>query len=179
MVARSDDFADAITGGGFAAITGIPILLTPTDLAHPFAVDWLEAHPTRLLIVLGGTAAISDATAQGLPADQVQRVAGGDRTATSAAIATDLWRQLDGGGTGGTILVNVRAADGWQTALSGAVASALLNSPQLGVESPPATLSPAVTGYLASVSPDTPIIGLGDQALVSDAQLAEAAAARG
>lgn len=179
MVARGDDFADAITGGAFAAITGIPILLTPTDLAHPFAVEWLEAQRTELLLVLGGRAAVSDATADGLPATRVVRISGADRTATSAAIATDLWGELDGGGTGGTILVNVRAADGWQAALSGAVASALLNAPQLGVENPPAELSPAVTTYLAGAGVDTPVLALGDPTLVSDAQLAQAAAARG
>ena len=77
-------------------------------------------------------------------------------------------------------IVNVRAANGWQTALSAAVASALLDMPQLGVENPPTGLvarrSPA---YLGGVAAGTPILGFGDAALVSDAQLHEAAAAFG
>ena len=178
MVARGDDFADAITGGAFAAATGIPILLTPTDLAHPFTRAWLDRHPTEFLIVLGGTAAVADQTLAQLPALQRVRVAGAERTATSVAIATDLW-QVAGGGRGGVALVNVRSPEGWQTALSAAVASAMTDMPQIGVESPPAGLSPTVRDHLSGSAAGLPIVAFGDPSLVSDAQLVEAAQARG
>jgi putative cell wall-binding protein len=179
MVAKGDDFADAITGGAFAAAVGIPILLTPTDAANPSTTAWLEANRTELLIALGGPSALADATLAAMPAGQVARVAGADRTATSAAIATDLWR-ANGLGAAGVAIVNVRAADGWQTALSAAVASARLNIPQLGVEGPPAAVTEPVLDYLAGVpAAGTAVFGFGGPDLVSDEQLTQAAAARG
>jgi hypothetical protein len=179
MVARGDDFADALTGGAFAAATGIPILLTPTDLAHPETVGWMQANATEVAIVLGGPAAVSEATAGQLPAGEVARIAGADRTATSAAIASELWGPALGGAPPAVGIVNVRAADGWQTALSAAVASARLTMPQLGVEGPPTGPGPAVDEYLAGVPTGTPVLGFGDASLVSNEQLAAVVAALG
>jgi hypothetical protein len=139
----------------------------------------MRANATQSAIVLGGPAAVSDATAGQLPAAEVVRIAGDDRTATSAAIATELWGAVLGGAPPVVGVVNVRAADGWQTALSGAVASARLAMPQLGVEGPPTGPGAAVSAYLATVPAGTPVIGLGDPTLVSDGQLAAVAAGMG
>ena len=176
LVARSDDFADAVTGGAFAAGAGVPLLLTPTDRAHPATVAWLEGDVPAGVVVLGGTAAVSDATLGALPGAERTRVAGSDRVATSVAIATELWRDVLGAGRGGAALVNVRHPDAWQTALTAAVASARLDLPQLGVESPPAAVAPSVRDHLASVQGSVMVFG--DRALVSDEQVADVAAAR-
>ena len=174
LVARSDDFADALTGGAFGARSGTPILLTPTDLAHPATVAFLEAHGLHTVIALGGAAAISDATLAALPAEQRGRVAGAERTATSAALVDSLWAP-NGMGAGGVVLVNVRSAQGWQSALAAAVASAIFDAPQLGVEDPPADLSPAAADVLTRLN--APIQAFGDPSLVSDRQIADASAA--
>lgn len=126
------------------------------------------------MVVLGGTAAVSEAAAAGLGA--TRRVEGAERTATTAAIAQEL-RLASGRGQGGALLVNVRAADGWPAALTVAVPSALLDAPQLGVEAPPAAIGDAVAVYLAQQAPT--VLAFGSARLVSDAQLQEALAARG
>ncbi len=176
FIARGDDFADAITGGALAAATRVPILLTPPDSLAPPTAAFLTEHDIELAIVLGGPAAVDEATYAALPVPQRRRVAGDERTGTAAAIATQLWDSAQIG-HGGIVLVNVRAADGWQTALTAAVASAVHDAPQLGVENPPAGLSAPTRQVLAGV--EGPIMAFGGPDLVSDAQLEEATAARG
>ncbi len=167
LLARGDAFADAITGGAYAAEGGIPILLTPSNQLNEHTSAFLTRHGVAEVIVLGGTAAIDQPTVDALPVATSRRVAGDDRTATAAAIATELWHAegLDGGGV---VLVNVRADNGWQTALSAAVVSALANAPQLGVENPPAAPTPATLQAAATVG--GPVFAFGGADLVSDQQ---------
>ncbi len=75
------------------------------------------------------------------------------------------------------MLVDVRADDGWQTALSAAVVSALANAPQLGVEPPPAGASSATLQTAAQLG--APVMGFGSTAQVSDDQIAEVTTAAG
>lgn len=175
LIARGDDFADAITGGAYAAFSGIPILLTPRDELNEHTASVMNRGQISEATILGGTAAISDDTARRIPAAVKSRVFGAERTETSARIAELLWR--DEGRSNGVVLVNVRAADGWQTALTAAVASAVFGAPQLGVESPPAGLTGPVHAYLGTA--DGAVMAFGNTALVSDGQLQEAVAARG
>ncbi len=173
LIARGDAFADALTGGAYAARAGVPVLLTPSDLPNTATRAFLDAHPELTdVVVLGGTAAVDEPTAVALRA--TGRAAGAERTATSVAIAEQLWGTV-GGGTGGVILVNVRAEDAWQTALAAAVASAVFDAPQLGVESPPAGLSPAVGSHLGGRA--GPVQAYGTTDAVSGAQLDAAVAA--
>lgn len=172
LVARGDEFADSITGGAYAARTGTPILLTPPDMPNASAMAFIAEHDLDEVVVLGGTAAVDATTAASLGA--TGRVAGPERTATAAAIADGLW-DGDGLGAGGVVLVNVRAASGWQTALSAAVASAILDAPQLGVENPPAEVGSASLEHLRSHG--GPVSVFGGHDLVSEAQAAQARAA--
>ena len=174
MVARGDEFADAITGGAFAAASGVPILLTPSNQVNTATAELIQTRGIDTAVVLGGPAAIDEATYQALPVATRSRVAGAERTATSAAIAQELW-QARGLGAGGTVFVNVRAPNGWQTALTAAVVSAVHDAPQLGVETPPAGVSDAVMAYLAGAP--GPVHAFGGTDLVSDAQLSAAVAA--
>lgn len=180
LVARQDDFADALTAGAFAARAGVPILLTATGSAHPLTVDFLTRNDVAEVAVIGGTAAVSQAAFDGLPAtDSRRRVAGSDRTGTAVAIWDLLWRPISPP-AGGVVLVNVRAPNGWQSALSASVASAVFAAPQLGVETPPAALPAPTRDFLFFEVPfEFPIMAFGNTALVSDSQLAEAQAARG
>ncbi len=172
LVARRDVFADAITGGAYAARAGVPILLTHSTFVHDAADQFLTEHGITEAIVLGGTAAIDQPTYDALPTAAKRRVAGPERTATSVAIIEELW-QADGfGAGGGVVMVNVRDDNGWQTALSSAVAAAFHDAPQIGVESPPAGLSPAVQDYLSGSG--LGVAAVGDADLVSDQQIQEA-----
>ncbi|WP_370324059.1 cell wall-binding repeat-containing protein [Euzebya sp.] len=174
LLARGDAFADAITGGAYAAEAGIPILLTPSTQLDAGTEAVIRDRGIEEVIILGGTAAVSDAVADALPAT-VRRVAGADRTETSAAIATELW-QSEGLAGGGVLLVNVRDERGWPAARAAAGVSALANAPQLGVEDPPAPPGRAVLDAADALS--GPVATYASTALVSDAQLAAVEAAR-
>ncbi|HUG86993.1 MAG TPA: cell wall-binding repeat-containing protein [Euzebya sp.] len=82
-------FADTLAAGGLAAREGWPILLTETDqLTGPTAAYLARSGASRVL-VLGGTAAISDAVFAEAVAivGTGERVAGADRFATGVEIA--------------------------------------------------------------------------------------------
>lgn len=89
FVGRSDGFADSLASGAGQGILDGVLLLTPTDELD----DRVGAELTRLgvnrVIVLGGTAAISDATLAEIRAlvPDTERVAGLDRLETSRAVA--------------------------------------------------------------------------------------------
>ena len=171
LLARGDAFADAITGGAYAAAAGVPILLTPSTQLNQTTAAFLGAHTAVTeVVVLGGEAAVADTVVDQLSVPQVRRVSGADRTATSAAIATELWHAegLDGGGV---VVVNVRHDEGWQTALTAAVVSAAAGAPQLGVETPPAEASPAVIAAARTVG-TSQVLTFGGADLVTDGQLA-------
>lgn len=82
-------WADSVAAGGLAATLGVPLVVTPRDAVHPAVARFVAAiEPTRT-VVLGGPAALSPDVETALP--KAVRVAGGDRTATSVAIATKAW----------------------------------------------------------------------------------------
>ena len=167
LLARGDAFADAITGGAYAAEAGVPILLTPSTTLAPVTQQFITDNGIAEAIVLGGTSAISDPVAAAVPTT-TRRIAGNERTATAAAIATDLWHTegLDGGGI---LAINVRHDNGWQTALAAAVVSALANAPQLGVEGPPTPPGQPVLDAAALLG--GPVATLATPTLVSNDQL--------
>ena len=82
-------WADSVTGGGWAAAAGAPILVTDTAGVHPAVAAWLAADQPSRTVLFGGTAALSQAVEDAVPSPL--RVAGGERAATAAAIATQLW----------------------------------------------------------------------------------------
>lgn len=167
VVARADDVADALTGGAFAAAAGVPLLLTARDVASPPARDFLAGAQVGEVVALGGTAAIADEVLAELAGTAASgRVAGPERTATSAAIARELWPRL-GAPSGSALLVNVRHPDGWQTALAAAPLAAALRAPQLGVDGPPAGLGLEVERALAGLER---VVVAGDEVLVDGAQ---------
>lgn len=173
FVARGDVFADAITGGAFAAAAGIPILLTPPDSVSPPTREFLQSSGTDSVIVLGGTAAVDAATYDALPGSEKRRIAGAERTETSALVAAELWAP-SGLERGGAIVVDVRGDRSWQTALAAAVASARFGMPELGVERPPAGLSPSVQAQADRLAASGPVATFGQVDQVSDAQLSAA-----
>ncbi|WP_341250022.1 S8 family serine peptidase [Euzebya pacifica] len=95
MLARADGpadnptaaWADAVSGGAHGARTGTPVLLTPSATPHPAVVDWLDDHGATP-ILLGGTAALSDAHDDLVGATRVE---GPDRASTAIAVGERLW----------------------------------------------------------------------------------------
>lgn len=153
----SEAWADAVAGGGWAAASGTPVLLTPGDAVHPAVQAALADFRTTSTVLLGGTDALSDEVVGGVP--NARRVAGGDRTATAAAIATDLWRW----GTSRFVLFDGYAPDGWTAALAGAGLSGDARAPLL-VADAGAALPPASAGAVAASCAWRPVdaVALGD-----------------
>jgi len=88
IVARADDFPDALAGAPLAYKYHAPILLTPSD-DIPLEVYWtIKKLAPREIIILGGYEAVS-ASAEGRLGDlaHVSRIAGSDRQATANAVA--------------------------------------------------------------------------------------------
>ena len=88
-IATGANFPDALGGGPAAANEGAPILLVEQNaIPSTTATELTRLSPTRI-VLLGGTAAISDAVRTQLAAyaPTVDRVAGVNRYATAAAVA--------------------------------------------------------------------------------------------
>ena len=94
FVASGDTLVDSISVAGLAGYVDAPILLTPTGSLHDGVADFIEDYGVGTVYVLGGTAAVIDATVtaiEGLSAEPtVTRIAGDDRYATAAAIAAKI-----------------------------------------------------------------------------------------
>lgn len=95
IVARSDDFADALAATALAGPAHAPILLTPTDSLAPVTGDALREFGVQRVWLAGGEEAISRRVEHQLQDDyEVSRLAGGDRYGTAAAIATKVERDF-------------------------------------------------------------------------------------
>jgi hypothetical protein len=96
-VATSAAFADALAGGAAAAAGGGPVLLTTRDSLPASTASELRRLDPDQIVVLGGTAAVSDAVQAAAISDAVAstlgrvapttRVAGTDRYLTAAAVS--------------------------------------------------------------------------------------------
>ncbi|MHB8671167.1 MAG: cell wall-binding repeat-containing protein [Acidimicrobiales bacterium] len=100
VLARGEDYSDALAGSYLAGAEAGPVLLTTGDHLHPATVDAFAKLGVTSVDVLGGPGAIADAvvadlTSRGL---SVRRVAGDDRFSTAAAVAQ---AAASAGGDGG------------------------------------------------------------------------------
>ncbi|HUG82924.1 MAG TPA: S8 family serine peptidase, partial [Euzebya sp.] len=132
----SAQWADALSGGAYAAETRMPMLVTGTDALHPDVAEALSRWDTQSTIVFGGTAAISASVMADLPTPT--RIAGDTRDETATAVAEQLWDDTDG-----YMIVNGYYARGWVHALAAAGWAADLNRPLLytgATDIPPATV---------------------------------------
>ena len=92
VIARGDDFPDALAGAPLAYDLDSPILLTHTNVLDQIVKDEVERLDPEFAILLGGEKALSkdveDALVDmGIP---VERIAGADRFETAAKIAATL-----------------------------------------------------------------------------------------
>lgn len=101
LLARSDDFPDALAGAPLAYKYHAPILLTEATALPDSVLQELKRLNPQKIILLGGTGAISTSVETKLKAlAPVQRIGGANRFATASGIATEL------GMLGEAVLVN-------------------------------------------------------------------------
>lgn len=130
LLAYGGAFPDAVTVGAYGARTGTPIVLTDTASLHPAAAAVLSEGGTARTYVIGGTGVISETAAAAAPGHL--RVAGPNRMATAADIATRLW---DGERSDEVVVANLESPDAWTLALAAAPLAARGGAPVLGVGS--------------------------------------------
>ncbi|HUR48902.1 MAG TPA: beta-propeller domain-containing protein [Acidimicrobiales bacterium] len=151
-------WADSIAGGAFAAASHSPILVTRSSGLDAPVAAWLARDTPARTTLLGGDAALSNAVAAAVP--NPRRVSGAERTATAAAIATQLW----GAPTSGArrFLVNNASADtGWAFGFASAGVAADANAPVLLVTSKVTEPTTALTQTCGSPQVDLLIVGDG------------------
>ena len=94
FVASGESLVDAVSVAGLAGFMDAPVLLTRSDSLHGGVADYIEDYGVSNIYVLGGTAAISESVVEALGdlpgVNPPERIAGDDRYATSAAIASEL-----------------------------------------------------------------------------------------
>jgi putative cell wall-binding protein len=94
VLARADDFADALAGAPLAARAGGPVLLTARDRLSGATAEELRraVRPGSTVWLLGGPGALSSAVGDAVAAAGFvpRRLAGPDRYATAAAVAGEL-----------------------------------------------------------------------------------------
>jgi putative cell wall-binding protein len=132
FLASGTGYADALAGGALAARTGDTLLLSaPGGLPQPTA-DALRALQPSRVVLLGGTASLSEAVRQGVaeavPGAVTDRWSGADRYGTAADVASRGYP--DGAGT-----VVLSSGRDFPDALAGAPAAGLQGAPLLLVES--------------------------------------------
>ncbi|AZS36160.1 N-acetylmuramoyl-L-alanine amidase LytC [Microbacterium lemovicicum] len=153
-------FPDALSGAAAAGTLGGPVLLTDgSSLSSSVSAELTRLKPAKI-VVLGSAASVSDSvlsTARAYAA-RVDRLAGADRFATSAAVSAATFAP-------GVPVVYL--ANGWKfpDALSGAPAAGSVGAPVLLTSGD--TMSQDITDELARLKPGK-IIVLGSDASVTD-----------
>lgn len=165
VLARDDDFADALAGTPLATAVGGPLLITDGDRLPDVVATEIE----RLLFqgtvhILGGPAAIGDAVVTQVEAlgATVVRVAGADRVGTALAVAAAM-ADLDafaGADTPGRVLL--ATGTDFADALAAGTAAAAVGDAAV-LLTPDRQPHPAVDAYLAAAT-DAQVVAVGGPA---------------
>lgn len=94
VIARSDDFPDALAGVALARKNNAPVLLTPTHELDSRVIEVLQKLKPLKAILLGGEGALGPEVEAKLRevlywTDNIERIAGKDRYETAALIAAE------------------------------------------------------------------------------------------
>lgn len=118
VLARADDFPDALAAGPLALAADAPLLLTGPEVLDSLVAEEIERLGVGLVYLAGGESALSADIADALDAADidVQRLGGGDRYATAAAIASEVGALA--GGSGGLDGAIVARGDAFPDALA-------------------------------------------------------------
>lgn len=147
-LASGEDYPDALAGAAVAGKLQAPLLLSPANtLPGEVANELLRLAPKRI-VLLGGTGALSDAVTTQLtqlrPAAEIIRIAGADRFATAAQLATTTY------GAGAPSIYLANGLD-FPDALAAAAAAGDASSPVLLTA--PNRLPEATKAAIASLHP--------------------------
>lgn len=169
VIARSDDFADALSGSALAGELGGPLLLTHSAGVDPRVAELLAdvLEPGAEVHLMGGASALGDGVAEELDEAgwTVVRHAGADRFATATLVAARLGDATtalvaSGEGFADAVSAAAPAADrGWPLllvatdALPDVTADAAAGFEELIVIGGTAAVSPDVTAALADLGP--------------------------
>lgn len=165
-VSSGTSFADALAGGGAAALDGAPLLLTPRDhLADETAAALAEIGPSKI-VVLGGTGAVSTSVATALKgyAPTVVRIGGTDRFDTAARVSKATFPDR-------ADVVEVFLANGlgYADALAATPAVGILGDVSMLLTRPSCVPAPAIT-EVSRLDPGF-VTAIGGPAAVSEAAL--------
>ncbi len=165
VIGRDDVYADNLTGGVVAAQEGAPLLYTDSDSLSPATAAEIERLGAERVLVMGGSAAVSDAVLDELRGMGLttERIAGPNRFATAAAAA----RQV--GTTTGTVYVaegeHAEATRGFPDPIAAAAQAGRRGDAVLLVNQ--ARLPQETIDALAALDP-TEVVIVGGTAAVSD-----------
>jgi putative cell wall-binding protein len=161
VLARSDDFPDALAGSPLAAVRNAPLLITDPQALDPRVSAEISRvlAPDKTVYILGGGAAISPGVEAAVAAlgYQVVRYAGSDRYGTAATIAAS------GLGSPSTVL-EANGEDFPDAVAAGAAAGALHGAVLLTAGS---ALPAATSAYLSATNPSVRI-AVGGPAAAAD-----------
>ena len=169
---ESGAMVDALAVGGPAGATDRPVLLTRSDGAPEATLAALQALAPRTVVVVGGTAVVSDRAAAGvlarlgLPTGSLVRIAGADRYATAAAVATAWAGSV---GTGTVVVASGESGNVVDAISAGAHGRLVLLTPS-------ASTSRATTDWLRGRDVGAALV-VGGPSAVSDAVVTELGAA--
>ena len=167
FIARADDYADALAASPLAAAAGGSILFVEGDEVDAATLAELERISPDEVVILGGTAAVSQAVEDQLTEAgyTTRRIAGDNRFDT----ALDVAAELTGGECPGTFyFVEGENADdtrGWPDAVNAATIAGVGGDPILPVN---AERYPTEIGEYVGTCPDTAKIIVGGPAAVTE-----------
>jgi len=193
IVATGNSFADALAVGPIVYATGDPLVLTDSKTLSAPALQTLKDLQVKNVIIVGGIAAVSQAvetaiTAAGLKV--VYRIAGTDRTATAAQIATWALQGLPltptyqalpavSGWVANSSTAWIARGDNFADALAAGSAAGSVGESIL-LTANPTTLGPGIASYFAGQGGTiTDLIVLGGTSAVSPTVLNSAITALG
>ena len=157
FVAEGRGFADALAASGAAGTQDAPVLLTAEDDLPNETRDELARLDPGRVVILGGPAVVGPAIESALEplAGEVDRIAGGNRYETAAAVAVEFFDDAS--------TVYVATGRNFPDALGGGAAAAAGGHPLLLSE--PDTLPASTRTQLERLAPERVVI-LGGQAAV-------------
>jgi putative cell wall-binding protein/Tol biopolymer transport system component len=163
-IATGEQFADALAGVPAAGEDGAPLLLVTASAVPQVTHDALRDLGVERAVVLGGQAAVSDAVLAELRevVADVQRIAGADRFATSAAVSATTREAAD--------TVYVATGLDYPDALAGGPAAATVDGPLLLVHDQ--GVPPQVRAEIDRLEP-VRIVVLGGPARIPESVMAE------
>ena len=163
VIARSDDFPDALSAAPLAAVQSAPLLLSPPDGVPTTVLDEVRRLGARTAWLVGDRTALSDEVEADLRAvgvTEVRRLAGSDRYATAAAVAREV------GGTAAYVASGTSFPDA-------ASVSALAAHERRPVLLTAAGAVPAATAGVLDELGATSVTVVGGPSVVSDAAAAQ------